>query len=438
MMPSSELKTQKVVAGDEPTLPMTSHFRIAIIGGGVAGCSLLYRLADKGCTDVVLLEKGELTSGSTWHAAGNLPLYMGGHTLTYIHKASLDFYRDFETRVNRDIGLHRCGSLKVATTEEEASDQKAYESVARKAGIAFEVVGPGEITDRFPYVSTDGVLSAAWTPDDGHVDPASLTTALADSAREMGAKVFRHRPVTGIERTTSGAWKLSTPQGPIVAEQVVNAAGLHAREVSNLVGHQVPVVPMERQYLVTEPLPDIGDLKRELPVLRDASAPLYARQEGQAMLLGLYDNEPVFWAVDGTPHDFDQTLLSPDLDRVGEALEKAMRRLPVLNDVGIKRVVNGPLLRTPDASPLIGPVPGIDNYWLNTGYFAGIAQAGGSAGILADWLLENDPGQDISAIAVGRFDKNVDAAYTMQMTRLAYAEELGRNVIDGTRTGASD
>ena len=411
---------------------MTSHYQIAIIGGGIAGCALLYQLVKSGCDNIVLIEKGELTSGSTWHAAGNLPLYMGGHTLSGLHQASLRFYETFQTLTHRKIGLHRCGSLKLATDPTEAKAQKNYQSIARAAGIRFEVVTADEVSDLFPYVSTHGVLSAAWTPDDGHVDPASLTMALANAARERGARVLRRTRVRGIERHRDSHWNLLTDDGSIMAKHVVNAAGLHAREVSQMLGHQLPVVPMERQYLITEPLPDLDQLTGELPVLRDASAPLYARQEGPAMLLGLYDKTPVFWSVNGTPSSFDQELLPPDLERVSDALANAMHRLPVLETLGIKQVVNGPLLRTPDACPLIGPVPGLPNVWLNTGYFAGIAQSGGCAIILSEWLLTGEPGADVSAIAADRFDASVGTEDTMRLTREAYAQELGQ-VIDGTR-----
>lgn len=415
---------------------MATHYHIAIIGGGIAGCALLYQLVKSGCDNIVLIEKGELTSGSTWHAAGNLPLYMGGHTLSGLHQASLRFYETFETLTHRTIGLHRCGSLKLATDPTEAIAQKNYQSIARAAGIHFEVVTADEVFRRFPYVCTDGVLSAAWTPDDGHVDPASLTMALADAARERGAKIVRHRRVKGIERHRDSHWNLHTDDENIIAKHVVNAAGLHAREVAQMLGHPLPVVPMERQYLITEPLPDLARLPDELPVLRDASAPLYARQEGSAMLLGLYDKAPVFWAVDETPTEFDQALLPADLERVSEALANAMHRLPVLETLGVKQVINGPLLRTPDACPLIGPVPGLPNVWLNTGYFAGIAQSGGCAVILSEWLLTGEPGEDVSAIAADRFDASIGTDETMRLTREAYAQELGQ-VIDGTRVATT-
>ena len=413
---------------------MRTHARIAIVGGGIAGCSLLQHLVDAGCTDVVLVEKGELTSGSTWHAAGNIPHYMGGRTFSRLHKSSLDFYTGFASRSGCEIGLHRCGSLKVATTKAQLQEYEAFVSIANQLGMPFEVVGPEEVSRQFPYVSTDGVLGAAWTPADGHVDPSSLTQALADSARKAGAKILRHQCVTSIQASANSEWQLETQGINIVAEHVINSAGLHSREVSQLLDHRLPVVPMERQYLVTEPLSGIEDLEQELPVLRDVSAPLYARQEQLSLLLGLYDREPVFWAIEGTPPSFDQELLQPDLDRVGEALRLAMLRIPILNEVGIKRVLNGPLLRTPDAAPLIGPVPSLRNYWLNTGYFAGIAQSGGCTAILARWILEGEPGEDVRVIAASRFDETADADYTMKMTRVAYAQELGQAVVDGSVT----
>lgn len=420
-------------------MSVTDEVQVLIIGGGIAGCSLAYRLAEAGCAEVMLLEKSELTSGSTWHAAGNVPLYMGGRLhehaslLVGLHKHSLDFYRRFAEHSGRDVGFHACGSLKVATRQSELDSQISFSAFAEQEQIRFEVLDTAQVCEKFPYLNPDGIHSAAWTPDDGHIDPGALATALAEEAVELGAKLHRRQPVTAIERQADGRWLVHTPQRAVVASQLVNAAGLHAREISKLVGRGVPVVPMERQYLLTDTLPDIEDVEAELPVLRDASAPLYARQEGGSLLLGLYDNEPVFWSVDSTPASFDQELLPPDLERVDEALQKAMRRLPILHEVGVKRVINGPLLRTPDACPLVGPVADIPGYWLNTGYFAGVAQAGGCTGLLADWLLGRLPSADVSSINPSRFGADVDVHRTMALTRRAYSEELGRTVVDGTR-----
>lgn len=404
---------------------MTTHARVAIIGGGVAGCALLYHLTQQGCTDVVLLEKSELTSGSTWHAAGNVPHYMGDVALSRLHKASLDFYSEFSTRTGRDIGFHQCGSLKLALDDEHLEAFERDLPVARELGIPFEILELEDIARLCPFMWLDGVLGAAWTPDDGHLDPASLTNALADEARQAGGRVLRRCEVLAISRTSGGEWELRTEHETVIAEHVVNAAGLHAREVSALLDHTVPAVPMERQYLVTESLPEVEALAHELPVIRDTFVPMYARQERDGLLFGLYESDPVFWAVDGTPRAFDQELLQPDLERLAEPLARAMQRLPMLNDVGIKRVINGPLMRTPDAAPLIGPVAGIENYWLNTGYFAGIAQSGGCTALLARWILEGEPGDDVSAIDVRRFDQTADMEFTMEMTRRAYLEAFG-------------
>lgn len=404
---------------------MTVSSTVVIIGGGVAGCALAHALSALNC-ETLLLEKGELTSGSTWHAAGNVPYYMGNPNWSGLHKRSLDIYAELARQTGNDLSLHRCGSLKLAMTSAEVCNLRAFEATARALGIAFHVLSPEEIQQRAPMISMEGVKAAAWTPEDGHIDPSSLTQAFASVARERGVQINRHEEVRAIERHEP-YWHIVTDKQTYQCVHLVNAAGLHAREVSSLVGHVLPAVPMERQYLVTEPLAEIEQMADEMPVLRDASAPMYARQEGQSVLLGLYDAEPVFWALDGTPRDFDQTLLQANLERVEVALSKALERLPILKTAGVQRVVNGPLMRTPDASPLVGPVNGLENYWLNTGYFAGIAQAGSCSELLARWIVDKEVPVEAPEIAPARFPAHTDQAYTINATKHAYAEELGKS-----------
>ena len=404
---------------------MTDKARAVVIGGGIAGCALLYHLAKRGWTDCILVEKGELTSGSTWHAAGNTPLYWHSYDLASLHRQTVDFYTAFIAETGRDIGFHQTGSLKLLVNAEQVAGHEQAAAVIRAAGTAVETIGPEESVERFPYLNPEGVLAAAWTPEDGHVDPSNLTNALADEARAMGAEVRRHSRVVGLKRRTGGGWTVETEKGEIEAGQVINSAGLHGREVAALAGHVLPIVPMERQYLVTEPVEGIENLPQELPVLRDVSAPLYIRQEQRGLLLGLFDNAPVFWAEDGTPEDFDTDLLPNDLDRVSHAFERALDRIPILNELGVRRVLNGPLIRTPDAAPLSGPVPGLPDYWLNTGYFAGFAQACATGARLARWITEGEPDQDMSFADPRRYGAWTDAAYTMDRTRTEYVHEYG-------------
>ncbi|MGH6953242.1 MAG: GcvT family protein, partial [Alphaproteobacteria bacterium] len=304
-------------------------------------------------------------------------------------------------------------------------EHKRHAGQARDVGLPLELIGPNEVKTLFPLASTEGVLGAAYTPEDGHVDPASLTDALAGVACESGAEIRRRTRVTGLKAIGPRDWRVSTEHGEIAAEVVINAAGLWAREVAAMVGYRPPMVPMERQYLVTEPAADLRALKRELPVLRDIAAPLYLRQEGQGLLLGLFDREPVFWAEDSTPDGFERELLPPDLERVSGAFERAMRRVPALRTLGVKTVVNGPLMRTPDANPLLGPVPGLDGFYMNAGYFAGFAQCGSACRYVAEWIVAGEPSIDLGALDVRRFGAYATIEYTRATTRAAYAHEFG-------------
>ncbi|MDA0702506.1 MAG: FAD-dependent oxidoreductase [Proteobacteria bacterium] len=406
---------------------MTDKARAVIIGGGIAGCALLYHLAKRGWTDTILVEKGELTSGTTWHAAGNCPLYSHSYTMSRLSKDTVDFYGTFIAETGRDIGFHRSGSVKLSASPEQVTENARVAAMVRTAGITVKTLGPEELVERFPYLNPEGVLGAVWTPDDGHVDPSSLTNALADEARKMGAEVRRHTEVIGLRPRSSaegGGWIVETTAGEIEAGQLINSAGLHGREVARLAGHVLPGIPIERQYLVTDDVPGIEELDAELPILRDISAPLYIRQERRSLLLGLFDTAPVFWAEDGTPLDFDTDLLPNDLDRVSHAFERALSRIPILNELGVKRVLNGPLLRSPDAAPLAGPVPGLNDYWLNTAYFGGFSQACETGARLARWITEGEPDREMSFADPRRFGLWAGTAYTQSRTRSAYIHEF--------------
>jgi dimethylglycine dehydrogenase len=402
----------------------TQHARVVIVGGGIAGCALAYQLTRLGCDGVVLIDKAELTSGSTWHAAGNVPLFRDAVVQALLHSRSLEIYGELAEASEISLGFHRSGSLQLATSSAQLREQHQTAGRLRANELNCEILNLDELTQRFPYLNTDSVHGAAWTPDDGHLDPSMLTVALADAARERGARIIRHTPVVAIAETSDGGWSVRTETVEIHTEHVVNAAGLHGREVSAMVGHQLAAVPMERQYIVTEDVPGIEDNANELPVLRDSSGPLYIRQERASLLLGLYDDEPVFWAIEGTPQEFTQELLTPDLDRVSDSLSAALHRIPILQTLGIKTRLNGPLMRTPDAAPLIGPVPGLRNYWLNTGYFAGIAQSGGCTEVLAHWILTGEPDTDVSWFDARRFGPGTAVQYTMRMTREEYLREF--------------
>ena len=400
--------------------------KIVIVGGGVAGCALAYQLGRADCSDVILFEKAELTSGSTWHAAGNVPLFNNNAARAALHARSLSVYAQLAEDVGNPLGLHQTGSLELACSEAELRQHTEYAQALAAAGIRCEVIDAHDALELFPYLNIDGVLGAAWTPTDGYLDPSALTFALADAARGAGVEILRHTPVVAIEQSVGGDWCVRAETLEVRAKHVVNAAGLHAREVSALVGHRIPAVPMERQYIVTDAVPGIETHTRQLPVLRDASAPFYIRQEQRSLLLGLYDQEPVFWALDGTPPDFNQELLTSDLERVEGSLRGALNRIPVLSELGIKTRLNGPLMRTPDAEPLVGPVRELKNFWLNTGYFAGIAQSGACAEALAAWILDGKQPSEYALFDPARFGLEADAEFTKRLTREEYVRKFGR------------
>ncbi|MFO0996258.1 MAG: FAD-dependent oxidoreductase [Alphaproteobacteria bacterium] len=402
---------------------MKTHARVVVIGGGVAGSALLYHLTRLGWRDVVLVEKGELTAGSTWHAAGNTPHYSTGYSTTRLYLESTRFYEQFMRETGEDVGWHKCGGIRLAINANHMEEHRRACAKARYLGMRMEMVGPNQAKDLLPYMEVDGIVGAAWTQDDGYIDPSSITNALARQARANGAEIYRHTRVTGTVRA-NGHWRVETEKGPITCEIVVNSAGLWGREVAAMVGYHPPMVPMERQYLVTETVEGLKALGRELPILRDISAPLYMRQERESLLLGLFDQEPVFWAADRTPDGFEQELLVPDLDRVSHAFEKAVARVPVLGKLGVKRVINGPLMRSPDGNPLIGPVPGLANYYMNGGYFAGFGLSGGLTARLAEWIVGGEPEIDLTAFDVKRFGAYATIPYTMDATRGAYVHEF--------------
>jgi dimethylglycine dehydrogenase len=402
---------------------MKTHARVVVIGGGVAGCALLYHLTRLGWRDVVLVEKGELTVGSTWHAAGNTPHYSTGYATTRIYLESTRFYEQFIRETGEEVGWHKCGGIRLAINRDHMEEHRRASAKARYLGMRMEMIGPNQAKDLLPYMEIDGILGAAWTLDDGYIDPSSITNALARQARENGAEVYRHTRVVATTRA-NGHWRVETEKGPITCEIVVNSAGLWGREVAAMVGYHPPMVPMERQYLVTEPVEGLKALGRELPILRDIAAPLYMRQERESLLLGLFDKEPVFWAAEGTPDGFEQELLVPDLDRVSHAFEKAVARIPVLGRLGVKRVINGPLMRTPDGNPLIGPVPGAPNYFMNGGYFAGFGLSGGLTARLAEWIVGGEPEIDLTAFDLKRFGGYATIPYAMDATRGAYVHEF--------------
>ncbi|MEE8545145.1 MAG: FAD-dependent oxidoreductase [Alphaproteobacteria bacterium] len=373
---------------------MDEKTRVVVIGGGVIGCGVLYYLAKAGCSDALLVEANELTSGTTWASSALITHFAASPLIARLHAESLELYAGLEAESGQAVGLHRPGSLRLASSAERLTEYRRHEARAALEGFRFRVIGPAEIRELHPLVDTEGVLGAAHTPDDGHVDPAGATNALAAAARALGAKVRRRCPVRGLERRPGGGWRVATDEGAITAEVVVNAAGMWAPLIAAMVGRYLPIVAMERQYYVTEAVPELAELGREVPVLRDPDGTFYLRQETDALLVGPYERRPRFWDADGAPPQGGQDSLPPFLDEAAEPINDALARVPVLKRLGIRANVNVPTSRGPDGNPLVGPVAGLDGLFVAAGFFAGLSEVS-VCRYLAQWILDGEPEIDL-------------------------------------------
>ena len=373
---------------------MKSHARVVVVGGGMVGVALLYYLAEEGWSDIVLIEKGELTSGSTWHAAGQCPNFVGSLSMAHVHHEATQLYPKLEALTGQSAGWHGCGGLRLAYTQDEVDWFHHIAGIARQIGYEHEIIPPSEINRYHPFLTTDGVLAAFRTMNDGHTDPTSAANAMAIGARNKGATIYRRNRVTAIERLPSGEWQVTSEQGTIRCEHVVNAAGSYCEQLARWVGIEIPMINMVHQYLVTESIPEIQALDYELPVVRDPRSDSYLRQEQKGLLIGPYETEGAQTCFDdGVPWSFDQELLEPDIDRLMPWLERCSERLPLFGKAGIRRVVSGPITHLPDGGFLLGPAPGLDNHWMACGSSIGIAQGAGAGKYLAQWMVPW-PGRD--------------------------------------------
>jgi len=412
---------------------MKTHVRVAVIGGGVVGVSTLYHLARKGWSDVVLLERSELTAGSTWHAAGLLPLFNMSYTVGQLHKYSVDLYKRLPEETGQDVSFHVTGNLRLATCKDRMDEYQKYCGTANTIGVPFQVIGPSEVRDLWPLVDlgdggdTAKIIGALYHPDDGHIAPADLTMALRKGARNRGAEIYEQTEVTGVARTASGEWRLTTNKGEIVAEHVVCATGNYARQTGRLFGINVPSIPVEHQYIVYDESPELKAYRqgggRELAVLRESDQSYYLREERLGWILGPYEAGAPARFADGVPDWFGKSLFEGDLDRLLPHVEAAIRRVPSLATAGIKDIVNGPIAYTPDGSPLVGPAWGVNNLWLNEGHSFGITAAGGSGWQLAEWIVDGEPGIDMAAVDPRRYGPYTSKRYVVQKN-----EETYRNV----------
>ena len=401
---------------------MQSHARVVIVGGGVMGISLQYGLALEGWTDTVLVEKGELTSGSTWHAAGQCPSFIANYTLAKVHAYSNDLYAKLEGMTGEATGWHATGGIRFATNQMELDHFRRVEGVAALMGFRMQVVGPDEIRRINPFVTTEGVLAGAWTLDDGYVDPSSACNAMSKLSRGMGATISRRNRVLGIDRLPTGEFLVRTEQGDITAEHVVNAAGCYADRVSSWLGVSTQFANIKHQYVVTGPVREFEERDAEIPVMRDPWASSYYRQEQKSGLIGIYEDHDTeeAWGGDTPPWTSDHELFEPQLDRILPNLERVMERMPVLAEAGIKRVVNGAISHTPDSNPLVGPAPGVRNFWLATGTGIGIAQGPGCGRFLAQQMVHGDAEINMLSMDPRRYGAFADKAWVQAKAHREY------------------
>jgi dimethylglycine dehydrogenase len=363
---------------------MKSEARVVVIGGGVVGVSALYHLAKKGWgDDVVLLEKAELTSGSTWHAAGLLPLFNMSYSVGQIHKYSVKMYQELERETGQTVGFSKVGNLRLAMNQDRMDEYAQYAATARTIGVDVQFLTPGEIKKLWPLCNIDGLVGGIIHPEDGYIQPADLTQALAKGARSRGATIYRNTPVLNIEQLSSGNWLVQTANGDISCEHVISATGNYARKTGEMVGLDIPVIPVEHQYIVTEPHPELVRRREngepEMAVLRESDNSWYLREENGGFILGPYEKGAPCCYVDGPDPRAEYELFQEDIDRLAPHIEAAMERVPAFAEVGMKKVYNGAIAYTPDGNPIIGPAWGIDNFWLNEGHSFGISWPNGSS-----------------------------------------------------------
>jgi dimethylglycine dehydrogenase len=398
---------------------MVDHARVVIIGGGVAGCSALYHLALLGWTECILLERDELTSGSTWHAAGNCPSFSTSWNVMKLQRYGNALYARLAAEGDPPLTWHGTGSLRLAHGRERMDEFRHVRAMARAQGLEVDVITPKEAKELYPFLELDDLEGALFDPYDGDVDPSQLTQAFAKRAREQGAEIRRFTRVTGLERRPDGTWRIRTDQGEIACEIVVNAAGYRAGEIMALLGEPLPIVAMSHQYLVTESIPELEAHARKLPILRDPDVSYYLRQERSGLLLGPYEWQARAHWLDAIPADFANQLFADDLDRLEPYIEAAIARVPILGTGGVQRVINGPIPYSPDGNPYIGPAHGVANFYQCCCFSFGIVQAGGGGKALAEWVVHGAPEWDLWA-----FDPRRYTGYATRSYALARAVEL--------------
>ena len=407
---------------------MKTHARVVVIGGGVVGCSVLYHLAKFGCTDAVLLERDELTSGSTWHAAGGMHTINGDPNVAKLQKYTIDLYQEIEDLSGQATGLHLTGGVMLAATEARFEWLKGLAAKGSYLGIEARIITPERAHELMPLLDPSCFVGALETVVDGHLDPSGTTHAYAKAARKLGAEIERFTKVEELVQCADKTWRVITNKGEIRAEHVVNAGGLWAREVGHMVGREHPVLAMEHMYLITEDMPEVAAINaatgKEVYHAVDFDGELYLRQERGGMLMGTYEKAGKPWSEHSTPWSFGHELLTPDIERIAPSLEVGFRHFPAFQNAGIRKIVNGPFTFAPDGNPLVGPVRGLQGYWCACGVMAGFSQGGGVGLALAQWILNGDPGFDVWAMDVARFGDWASKAYTNAKVRENYSRRF--------------
>ena len=407
---------------------MRSHARAVVIGGGVVGASVLYHLTKRGWRDVVLLERLELTSGSTWHAAGGMHTVNGDPNVAKLQQYTINLYKEIEEISGQSCGLHMTEGLMLAATRERWEWLQNMHSKGRYMGMRLELVTLDEAEKILPLMDKRQFVGAMYDPDQGHLDPYGVTHAYAIAAKKGGAEVNTHTRVIETKQRPDGTWNVVTDKGTIHAEHVINAGGLWAREVGRMVGLELPILAMEHQYFITEEMPEVKAINKATGKMVvhavDFDGEIYMRQEANGMLLGTYEKHGVPWSVKDTPWDFGPTLLPDDMDRMAENLEVGFKHFPAFQKAGIKKIINGPFTFAPDGNPLVGPVNGLQNYWVACGVMAGFSQGGGVGLALSNWMEDGDPGFDVWAMDVARYGDWATRSYTNAKVRENYGRRF--------------
>ncbi len=390
---------------------MKTQARVVVIGGGAIGTSVLYHLAKYGWQDVVLVEKHELTSGSTWLAAGNCSFYHSSYYCTLVNMKSIELYQELEEETGQTTGWHTTGSIRTADNPDRMDELGYYYSMNRCLGLDVQKVSPQEIAELHPLMHVEGLLGGLYWPDDGDVDPSGMCQAMAIGAKKNGAEIYTHTQVTGISQKPNDEWVVHTDKGDITCEAVVNAGGLWAPEVSAMVGVEIPSIAIEHTHVLFEAIGAVEERERMLPLVRDPDRSIYIRQEMDSLILGMYENVGKQWFPEGVPWDYAQTELPEDIENVAENIEHGIFRFPILGETGFKHVTVGPITYTPNGDPLVGPAYPLKNFFQACGYSFGITQAGGIGHYLAGWIMEGEPEIDMWHVDSRRFGSYANWAY---------------------------